>query len=435
MTALRRHWWLIILTSLLLLACGPSGLIEVRQPGQPVGQPLTSTLVPTLTLIPTFTPVPTHTPPPTSTPILPTITPMPATNTPLPPADAPIPIPTDTPIPEPAPTGSILTIAQVLRVIDGDTIEVDTGGQTYTVRYIGIDTPVTKHPDRGIEPFGPEAIARNTELVEGQTVTLEKDVSETDKYGRLLRYVWVDGVLVNETLVREGYAHSTTYPPDVMYQEFFNQCEREAIENNRGLWALAAPTAPGYSSKFIADVNISDDTQMQPGHAFEKVWRLQNNGNTAWPQDCTIYHVMEEDFGAFDFPLGRPVRPGETADVAVSMVAPEAPGTYESWWQLKDPQGNSIGKPFYVRIQVVAVTADSDLAQPTPPPLQPTQPVPPTLTPDTDNNCHPSYPDVCIPPPPPDLNCGDISYRDFTVRPPDPHGFDRNEDGIGCENK
>jgi hypothetical protein len=50
-----------------------------------------------------------------------------------------------------------------------------------------------------------------------------------------------------------------------------------------------------------------------------------------------------------------------------------------------------------------------------------------------DDNCDPSYPDVCIPPYPPDLNCPEVAHKDFSVLPPDPHGFDRNADGIGCE--
>jgi len=73
-------------------------------------------------------------------------------------------------------------------------------GKDYRVRYIGIDTPETVHPTRGEEPYGREASARNKELIIGATVYLEKDVSETDRYGRLLRYVWLaDGSMVNAT--------------------------------------------------------------------------------------------------------------------------------------------------------------------------------------------------------------------------------------------
>jgi len=122
----------------------------------------------------------------------------------------------------------------VTRVIDGDTIEIEGG---YKVRYIGIDTPETVHPSKPVECFGIEASNKNKELVEGKRVRLEKDVSETDKYGRLLRYIWVGDVFVNDYLVRQGYAYASTYPPDVKYSEQFVRAQREARENNRGLWA------------------------------------------------------------------------------------------------------------------------------------------------------------------------------------------------------
>ena len=122
--------------------------------------------------------------------------------------------------------------ALVVRAIDGDTIELATGQR---VRYIGIDTPET-YP--AVECYGREAWTKNRELVEGRWVRLEKDVSETDRYGRLLRYVWVDGVMVNAELVRLGYAPAVSYPPDVKHQELFRQLEGEAKGAGRGLWGV-----------------------------------------------------------------------------------------------------------------------------------------------------------------------------------------------------
>lgn len=84
-----------------------------------------------------------------------------------------------------------LTEARVTRVVDGDTIHVDIAGQDFPVRYIGMNTPETVAPDKPVECYGPEASARNKQLVTGQTVELEKDISETDQYGRLLRFVWL----------------------------------------------------------------------------------------------------------------------------------------------------------------------------------------------------------------------------------------------------
>ncbi len=125
-------------------------------------------------------------------------------------------------------------IAMVKRVIDGDTIKLDNG---QTVRYIGIDTPETVHPSKPVQCFGKEASEKNKELVEGKEVTLKKDISETDKYGRLLRYVYVDGIFINDYLVRNGFASSFSYPPDIKYQEQFKEAEEEARNDNRGLWA------------------------------------------------------------------------------------------------------------------------------------------------------------------------------------------------------
>jgi micrococcal nuclease len=118
----------------------------------------------------------------------------------------------------------------VTRVIDGDTIVIAGGAH---VRYIGMDTPEI-YPE--VEFYGLEAKAKNIELVEGKVVTLVKDVSETDKYGRLLRYVYVDGVFVNGELVRLGYARAAAYPPDTKYESLLAQLEKEAKAAKLGIW-------------------------------------------------------------------------------------------------------------------------------------------------------------------------------------------------------
>ena len=128
---------------------------------------------------------------------------------------------------------------KVKRVIDGDTIELENGQK---VRYIGIDAPELHHPKKSLQCFGREAMLINQELVEGKVIRLEKDFSETDKYRRLLRYVYVptesspSGLFVNDYLVKEGYASASTYPPDVKYSDQFKTAERIARINNLGLW-------------------------------------------------------------------------------------------------------------------------------------------------------------------------------------------------------
>jgi micrococcal nuclease len=128
--------------------------------------------------------------------------------------------------------------AQVIRVIDGDTIVVSINRTEYTVRYIGIDAPETVKPNSPVEPFGTEASTKNKELVDGKVVLLEKDVSETDQYGRLLRYVYVGDLFVNAELVRLGYAQAISYPPDIKYQDLLLSLQGEARVNGRGLWSI-----------------------------------------------------------------------------------------------------------------------------------------------------------------------------------------------------
>lgn len=130
-------------------------------------------------------------------------------------------------------------LAKVTKVIDGDTIETEGSSK---VRYIGIDTPETVHPNEPVGCYGKEASDKNKELVLGKEVRLEKDFSETDKYDRLLRYVWVGDLMVNEYLVREGYAQSSTYPPDVKYQDRFIEAQRKAREEGKGLWSSYCDT-------------------------------------------------------------------------------------------------------------------------------------------------------------------------------------------------
>jgi micrococcal nuclease len=128
------------------------------------------------------------------------------------------------------------TTAIVTRVVDGDTVVVQVRGEESRVRYIGIDTPDVVNLARPAECFGDEASDRNRELVEGKTVGLEMDVSETDRYGRLLRYVWLDGRMINAVLVEEGYATAERFPPDVKRAELLAGLEAAAQSAGLGLW-------------------------------------------------------------------------------------------------------------------------------------------------------------------------------------------------------
>jgi micrococcal nuclease len=121
-------------------------------------------------------------------------------------------------------------VGEVINVIDGDTIDVRIDGIDYRVRYIGMDTPEID------EPFYGQTTKLNNDLVGGRQVTLIKDVSETDRFERLLRYILVDGMLINYELVRQGYARAVTFPPDVACAETLMEAEQLARLEGIGLW-------------------------------------------------------------------------------------------------------------------------------------------------------------------------------------------------------
>ena len=167
--------------------------------------------------------------------------------------------------------------------------------------------------------LGAEASAFTRELLPlGTAVTLERDVSEVDRFDRLLRYVYLpDGRMANEVIVEDGYAVLATFPPDVKHEARIRAAQTRAREAGRGLWGACVDTPT-------------------------------------------------------------------PAPTVVPTPAPQA------------------------------TTA-------------------PTPTQDPRVGCHPSYPTVCIPPPPPDLDCGEILFRRFAVVGADPHRFDGDSDGVGCE--
>ena len=222
---------------------------------------------------------------------------------------------------------------QLASVTDGDTIRVVVDGREEPVRLILIDAPETRDPNRPLECYGQEATAFLTQLLSlGGALSLETDVSDRDRYGRLLRYVWLDFgngevYLVNEALARSGYASLSTYPPDVKYVDAVREAAAFARAHGYGLWSACQTDASG-------------DT---------------------------------DDLGGSQGIVAAPTAPSGPVQ---SLPAP----------------ASGLG-----------------------------------------GSCDPSYPDVCIPPYPPDLDCGEIGFRRFAVLPPDPHQFDGDHDGIGCE--
>lgn len=127
----------------------------------------------------------------------------------------------------------------VVDVVDGDTAKVDVGGEVVTVRVIGLDTPEVHHPSKPVQCFGREASGRAADLLSGRRVELEADPSqsETDRYGRLLRHVWVEDVNFALVMINDGYAHEYTYRTPHEYRDEYRAAQADAEAAGRGLWS------------------------------------------------------------------------------------------------------------------------------------------------------------------------------------------------------
>lgn len=129
--------------------------------------------------------------------------------------------------------------ATVERVVDGDTLKVQVENREETIRLLLVDTPETKHPTKPVQPFGPDASQFAKDTLEGKEIGIEIDVSERDKYGRLLAYVWIGDSMFNEMLLEEGLARvAYIYQPNVKYVDHFQSIQREAQEKGIGIWSL-----------------------------------------------------------------------------------------------------------------------------------------------------------------------------------------------------
>ena len=369
----------VLLVVCVALASVP-GPPETRSPAVPTrvvettepGATAVVSWTPTLTYTPTATPTVTLTPTGTPTPVPPPPTSLPTPGERLAPAPS---------LPEGVPPGA--QAARVVEVVDGDTVLVLVGGQEEAVRYIGIDTP-----ERGW-PGYQAATEANRRLVGSGPVYLVSDVEDRDRYGRLLRYVYsATGIFVNLALVREGWAMPVEYPPNVRYAGDFLAAAQAAARESRGFWSGTSP----YDGAMYYGLVVAD------GGA-----NVRRGPGTDFPVKGTI--------------------PGGTPLVIFGRT-PEG-----DWLQVRSPQrlGGWMAA-FLVRLNVPVAEVPVARDIPARPAATPTSPPPPA-----GGNCDPAYPDVCIPPPPPDLDCKDIPYRNFRVLPPDPHRFDRDRDGIGCE--
>jgi micrococcal nuclease len=191
-----------------------------------------------------------------------------------------------------------LVPAQVLRVVDGDTIKVRADGFEGAVRLIGVNTPETKHPSKGVEPYGPEAAAYTKKILDGRRVFLEFDAQRLDRYRRVLAYVWlsepkddspqeVQKRMFNAHLLFDGYAQVMSIPPNVKYQDVFLALQREAREANRGLWGLQ-----GGAQQKEKKTEVSSATYI--GNVKSKVFHLPTC-NTLPKEANRVYFATREE--------------------------------------------------------------------------------------------------------------------------------------------
>lgn len=244
----------------------------------------------------------------------------------------------------------------VTRVIDGDTIVVDIRGALYTVRYIGIDTPELDDERPEFCALAQEATRYNRQLVEGQEIQLGKDVSETDYYGRLLRYVYVGDVFVNAALVSAGLAWSEAYPPDTKYQAVLDEAESEAMLAKIGIWQEEEEPLP----IFVENVQITDIFYdgLVPNVESDEYVEITNLSDQ--PQNllgCVLIDI-DEGYPSFTFP-DYTLQPGESVRVYTNEYHPEWGGfSFESptaIWnnsepdtaELRDSDGNVLSRMSY----------------------------------------------------------------------------------------
>lgn len=200
------------------------------------------------------------------------------------------------------PLNTVYQNAQVLRVIDGVSIEALLDGRIVTVRYLGIDLPASApRPDAAAL-----ALAHNRELVEGQSVLLARDHSDTDELGHLLRYVLVGGLFVNREMVESGYAVATNKPPDVSCDLVFKQAETLARNAGRGVWgATPTPTrtlVPA-TPTIAASGAISISLVVADGAGWEDPDEFVEIHNTgAYPVQLQGWTLSDMDGHTFVFP-------------------------------------------------------------------------------------------------------------------------------------
>lgn len=216
---------------------------------------------------------------------------------------------------------------EVSQIIDGDTIRLSTGEK---VRLIGINTPERD------QPYYSEATEKLSQLIGNKRVTLKKDVTNKDQYGRLLRYVYVNETFVNLEMVRQGYAISYSYPPNTKHLDEFEAAEQEARDTQIGIWTPSTFTLSVSELHFDAE---GDDTE----NLNDEYVVFENGGNASL--NMTGWTVQDEANNFYVFPA---FILGNASSVTLHIGSGVDTAT-QLYWGNDRPIWNNDGDSLYLR--------------------------------------------------------------------------------------
>ncbi|MET1247216.1 thermonuclease family protein [Sporolactobacillus sp. STCC-11] len=203
--------------------------------------------------------------------------------------------------------------AKVIKVVDGDTLQVLYQKKISTVRVLLIDTPETHHPKLGVQPYGPEASAHAHQLLDGKTVALELAKNGgRDKYGRMLAYVFVNGRSFEELQLASGLARvAYVYPPNTNYVDQYRAIEAQAKKKKIGIWSVSGyAEANGFHPDVMKGTEVYKETQKSGGQASSSAAEATTAGQTSPTEtgDCNgaikgnvssrgkIYHMPSDRY-------------------------------------------------------------------------------------------------------------------------------------------
>ncbi|MFG6494459.1 thermonuclease family protein [Fictibacillus sp. UD] len=173
---------------------------------------------------------------------------------------------------------------KVVDVVDGDTIKVQVGGKTETVRFLLVDTPESVHPSKPVQPFSKEASNYTQELISSAKVELELGIGERDKYGRLLAYVYADGQSVQESLLEKGLARvAYVFEPNTKYVDEYESIQKQAQKDGVGIWSLENYVQ---EEGYVSIEPVASDDEL--GSATSDECKIKGNINSSGDK---IYHV------------------------------------------------------------------------------------------------------------------------------------------------